>query len=168
MRFFIFFFPFGAGFSSWSMLWSFQVCIGEHLHLHRHLQPQLKLGTTFKARQCDLTDIKQTGRPFFWLLYLLSSLNAHDHAHSATHTKKKKKKATSLLLPSLCCLSVFLSHLSSLKQRNQFQFHVFIPFLYLLIFFHPLLSILISGNQSAVNNLLNSIDRHHLVSWPAT
>lgn len=96
--------------------------------------------------------------------HLLSSLNAHDRAHSASQTKK----ATSLLLPALCCLSVFLSHLSSLKQRNRFQFHVFSFQSSICLFLHPPLSILISGNQSAVNNLLNSIDRHHLVSWPAT
>lgn len=89
--------------------------------------------------------------------------------HMIMHIQPRTlKKATSLLLPALCCLSVFLSHLSSLKQRNRFQFHVFSFHSSICLFLHPPLSILISGNQSAVNNLLNSIDRHHLVSWPAT
>lgn len=92
---------------------------------------------------------------------LLSSLNAHDHTHS-----RRMQPLSSF--PTLCCLSVFLSHLSSLKQRNRFQFHVFSLHSSLCLFLHPPVSILISGNQLAVNNLLNSIDRHHLVSWPAT
>lgn len=53
-----------------------------------------------------------------------------------------------------------------------FHFHLPPPLFFFCTFLHPSppppISILIPGNQLAVNNLLNSIDRHHLVSWLAT
>lgn len=133
-----------------------------------HICSHVKLETRVfrQHRLCANLSFIHSGFSSLWFCFrcLLSSLNAHDHAHSAAHTEN----ATSLLLPALCCLSVFLSHLSSLKQRNRFQFHVFSFHSSICLFLHPPVSILISGNQSAVNNLLNSIDRQHLVSWPAT
>lgn len=49
------------------------------------------------------------------------------------------------------------------KLRNRLRFHVF-------SLRWPISSLRLYSdlNQLAVNNLLNSIDRHHLVSWPAT
>lgn len=97
----------------------------------------------------------------FCFLGCVSLLDAHDQAHSVAPTLKI---SIFLLIRARRCLSIFLPHLSSVKQRKQFHFHMFSIHPFICLFLHPPLSALIPGNQSAVDNLLNSIDRHHLVS----
>lgn len=90
------------------------------------------------------------------LLTLHPSLRANDRARSAGHAEIRP-----LLLPQCFSFPFITSEAEDLTPDFKF-----IP---------PPLSLLFSSprlfsdlNQLAVNNLLNSIDRHHLVSWPAT
>lgn len=78
---------------------------------------------------------------FFWalLICLLSIFLACfvHQMHMITHIQPSTQITQPLLLPILCCLSVFLSHLSSLNQRTRFPFHVFSFHSSICLFLHP-------------------------------
>lgn len=130
-------------------VWSFQVC-SLHVWTHRHTDHTEVAWNNLKCKwdSLDDTNCMQTELSFFSLAFfylfsfclscLLSSLNAHDHAHSVAHTKKKKCNLSpsprSLL--SQCFSFPFI--ITEAKEPIPISC-VFILFLYLLISASPFL-----------------------------